>query len=155
MNQRIGNPFTSTGLLYPADQRPDYERFSQTENPSPLGSSPFPRRVDMWFAALSIAARKELSPVDLSGLKTVQFTEGRIFDGDPWRIRALMLVALSVDKSIEVVDDPPRMMSIANGLAAAGAPLIVKMLSEGEDRPIWNLSEALSEALEELLDKGQ
>ena len=103
------------------------------------------------FAALSIAARKELSPVDLSGLKTVQFTEGRIFDGDPWRIRALMLVALSVDKSIDVVDDPPRMMSIANGLAAAGASLIVKMLSQGEDRPIWNLSEALKE----LLDKGQ
>ena len=40
MNQRIGNPFTSTGLLYPAAQRPDYERFSQTENPSPLESSP-------------------------------------------------------------------------------------------------------------------
>lgn len=151
MNQRIANPFTSTGLLYPVDQRPDYERFCQTENPSPLDSSPFPRRVDMWFAALSVAARKGLSPVDLSDIKTVQFTEGRIFDGDPWRLRTLMLVALSIDKAIEVVDDPPRMMTIANGLAAAGAPLIVEMLSEGEDRPIWNISEAL----EELLDKGQ
>ena len=150
MNQRIGNPFTSTRLLYPAAQQPDYERFCQTDNRSPLDRSPFPRRVDMWFAALSIAARNGLPPVDLSTHKTVGFVEGQIFDGDPWRIRALMLVALSVDKSIDVVDNPARMMSIANGLAAAGAPLIVEMLSGGGDRPIWNLSEGL----EKLLNKA-
>ena len=101
----------------------------------------------MWFAALSIAARNGLSPVDLSTNKTVSFVEGEIFDRDPWRIRALILVALSIDGAIEVVDDPPRMMSIANGLAAAGTPLIVRMLSEGEDRQIWNLSEAMQELL--------
>lgn len=147
MNQRISNPFTTVWLQYPAEQRPDYERFCQSENRSPLDSSPFPRRVDMWFAALSVAARKGLPPVDLSSYKTVSFVEGQIFDRDPWRIRALMLVALSVDRTIDVVDDPPRMMSIANGLAAGGAPLIVEMLSEGEDRQIWNLSEALQKML--------
>ena len=151
MNQRISNPFISARLLYPAEQRPHYERFCQTDNPSPLDSSPFPRRVDMWFAALSVAARTGLSPIDLSTRKTVPFVEGQIFDRDPWRIRTLMLVALSIDKSIDVVDDPAHMMSIANGLAAAGAPLIVKMLSEGEDRHIWNLSEAM----EKLLDRGR
>ena len=101
----------------------------------------------MWFSALSIAARNGLSPADLSNNKTVPFVEGKIFDRDPWRIRVLMLVALSVDKTIEVVDDPPRMISIANGLAAAGAPLIVRMLSEGEDLQIWNLSDAMQELL--------
>ena len=151
MNQRITNPFTSTRLLYPAAQRPDYERFCQTENPSSLDNSPFPRRVDMWFAALSLATRNGLSPINLSTHQTVPFTEGKIFDGDPWRVRALMLVALAIDKSIEVVDDPARMMSIANGLAAAGAPVIVEMLSGGDDRPIWNLSEGL----EKLLESGQ
>ena len=151
MNQRISNPFTSVWLQYPAEQRPDYERFCQTDNPSPLDSSPFPRRVDMWFAALSIAIRKGLPPVDLSTHKTLSFVEGQIFDRDPWRIRALMLVALSVDRTIDVVNDPSRMMSIANGLAAGGAPLIVGMLSEGEDRHIWNLSEAI----QKLLDSDQ
>ena len=147
MNQQVRNPFSSAWLRYPAEQRPAYERYCQTDNPSPLDSSPFPRRVDMWFAALSIAARNGLSPVDLSTHKTVSFVEGEIFDRDPWRIRALILVALSVDGAIDVVDDPPRMMSIANGLAAAGTPLIVRMLSEGEDRQIWNLSEAMQELL--------
>ena len=147
MNQRVSNPFTSTRLLYPAAQRPYYEQFCQTDNPSPLDRSPFPRRVDMWFTALSLAARLGLSPLDLSNDNTIAFVEGQIFDRDPWRIRALMLVALSVDKSIDVVNNPTRMMAIANGLAAAGVPTIVKMMSEGEDRHIWNLSEAIEKLL--------
>ena len=148
MNHDFRNPFSTAWLRYPAEQRPSYERFCQTDNPSPLDSSPFPRSVDMWFAALSIAARNGKAPVDLSTFKTVSFVEGKIFDRDPWRIRALMLVALFVDRKIDVVDDPSRIISIANGLAAAGAPLIVEMLSEGEDRHIWNLSEAMQKLLE-------
>ena len=147
MNQRMGNPLTAARLLYPADQQPDYERYCQTDNPSPIDSSPFPRRVDMWFASLSIAARNGLSPADLSGRRTVGFTEGRIFDRDPWRIRALILLALAIEKTIDVVDDPGRIMTIANGLAAAGEPLIVEMLSGGHDREIWNLSESLEDLL--------
>ena len=147
MNHRMGNPFTSSRLLYPADQQPDYEHYCQTDNPSPIDISPFPRRVDMWFASLSMAARNGLNPVDLSGRRTIGFTEGRIFDPDPWRIRALILLALAIDKSIDVVDDTGKIMAIANGLAAAGEPLIVEMLGGGHDREIWNLSESLEALL--------
>ena len=147
MNQNLGNPFVSSRLLYPVEQQQDYVRFCQTENPSPIDTAPFPRRVDMWFAALSIAVRNGMPPADLSGHRTISFVEGDTFDREPWRVRVLMLVALAIDKSIEVVDDPARMMVIANGLAAAGAPVIVEMLTNGSDHPIWNLSEALEALL--------
>ena len=39
-------------------------------------------------------------------------------------------------------------MDIANSLAAAGVPHIVKMLSEGPQRPIWNLSDAFEKLLQ-------
>ena len=147
MNQGLSNPFTSIYIRYPDEQRPDYERFCQTENQSPIDMAPFPRRVDMWFAALSIAAHDGLTPVDLSAQGTTDLVQGSIFDSDPWRIRVLTLLALSIDKSIDVVNNPARIMSIANGLAAAGQPEIVKMLTGGGDRPIWNLSEAFEELL--------
>ena len=39
------------------------------------------------------------------------------------------------------------MMDIANSLAAAGVPYIVEMLNEGNQDPIWNLSDALDKIL--------
>ena len=141
------NPFTNSNLRYPVDQRPDYVRFCQTENTSSNANSPFRRRVDMWMASMSLAARRGLPPVDLSGQETVPFIEGRIFNGDPWRIDAIMMTALTIEKSIDVVSDTAKMMTIANGLAAAGAPLIVEMLTEDPDSPIWNLSRALEDEL--------
>ena len=142
------NPFTNSSLLYPVDQRPDYVHFCRTENTSSRRNSPFRRRVDMWMASMCLAARRGLSPVDLSKQETVPFIEGRIFDGDPWRIEAIMMTALAIEKSIDVVSDTAKMIRIANGLAAAGAPLIVEMLTDGSDSPIWNLSRSLEEELQ-------
>ena len=39
------------------------------------------------------------------------------------------------------------MIAIANGLAATGIPHIVEMLRDGNQDPIWNLSDALDEIL--------
>ena len=147
MNRRENNPFSTAWLVYPIDQRDDYVRFCQTENPSPSDEAPFPRRVDMWFAAVALAARDGLRPVDLRSRSTVQFVQGSIFDSDAWRVRALMLLALAIEQSIEVVENSARMITIANGLAAVGQPLLVEMLNRGQDRPIWNLSTALEELL--------
>ena len=41
------------------------------------------------------------------------------------------------------------MMFIANRLAAAGVPRIVEMLKDGDQEPIWNLSDALERLLTE------
>ena len=147
MNRRENNPFSTAWLVYPVDQRDDYVRFCQTENPSPSDEAPFPRRVDMWFASVALAARNGLRPVDLRSRSPVQFVQGDIFDPDAWRVRVLMLLALAIDQSIDVVENPGRMMAIANGLAAAGQPLVVEMINRGQDRPIWNLSTALEELL--------
>ena len=147
MNRRENNPFSTAWLVYPIDQRDDYVRFCQTENPSPSDEAPFQRRVDMWFAAVALAARNGLRSVDLRSRSTVSFVQGSIFDSDAWRVRALMLLALAIEQSIEVVENPARMITIANGLAAVGQPQLVEMLNRGQDRPIWNLSTALEELL--------
>ena len=147
MTQRYFNHFAGINLVYPADQREYYERFCQTGARSSVDRSPFPRMVDFWFAGLSIAAGRKVKPRDLSGQDTSNFITGAIFDRDSWRVQAVMLAAIAIDESVEVVGDPNRMMAIANGLAAAGVPLIVDLLAEGDQEPIWNLSEGLSDML--------
>lgn len=143
MTQRYHNPFAGIDLIAPVEQRDVYDRYCQTAGRAVIDQSPFPRMVDFWFVGLALAARKGLSPIDLSKQETFKFIEGSIFDRDSWRVQAVMLIAIATMDSVEIVGEPRRMMAIANGLAAAGIPHVVEMLRDGDQDPIWNLSEAL------------
>ena len=151
MIQPNDNPFGTSGLVTPDTQLAYYEQYCQTQQPGRANVKrvPFRRKVDMWFAALSVAVHKNLRPQNLQGQKTSQFiTGGEIFTGnDTWRIQVLMLIAIAIEDTVEVVTDPRRMMEIANGLAAAGVPHIVRMLQEGGEDPIVNISDALEDLL--------
>lgn len=149
MAQQYDNPFVGLGLILPEAQRDFYDQYCQTQagGRRNVDRRPFRRMVDLWFAGLSLAARKQLKPIDLAKEKTSEFITGEIFDReDSWRIQTLMLVAIAVEENLEIVQDPRHMMDIANGLAAAGVPHIVEML-HGDQHPIWNLSEALDNLL--------
>lgn len=145
--QQYPNPFAGIDLIAPIEQRDFYDQYCQTGGHGSVDRSPFPRMIDFWFTGLSIAAREQLKPTDLVKQKTFKFHEGSVFDSDSWRVQTVMLVAIAVDGSVEIVGEPHRMMNIANGLAAAGVPQIVEMLREGDQDPIWNLSDSLDEIL--------
>ena len=150
MAQQYYNPFANINLIVPIEQHDFYNQYCQTGTRASVNQSPFPRMVDFWFAGLSLAARKQLKPVDLTNHKTIIIIEGAIFDRDSWRVQAVMLAAIAIEDNVEVVGDPHRMMAIANGLAAAGVPHIVEMLQRDRNLdPIWNLSDSLYEILEE------
>ena len=154
MAQQYHNPFANIDLIVPVEQHDSYNQYCQTGRRRGVDRSPFPRMVDLWFAGLSLAARKQLKPVNLADQKTVKIIEGAIFDRDSWRVQAVALIAIAIEDNVEVVGNPNRMMAIANGLAAAGIPLIVDMLREGDQDPIWNLSDSLVEILREKMKKN-
>ena len=150
MAQQYDNPFRNMTIISPDTQREDYDRYCQAGQRTKADASPFPRKVDLWFAGLSLAVRKKLDPIDLEAKKknTVSIISGDIFNTDGWQAQAIMLVAIAVEGNLEVVLNPRKMMAIANGLAAAGVPHIVKMLNEGDQRPIRNLSDAFEKLLQ-------
>jgi hypothetical protein len=152
MAQMYHNPFAGIDLVAPIDQRDVYLRYCQTGGHAVIDQSPFPRMVDFWFTGLTLAARKELAPLDLTRSETFKFIEGSIFDRDSWRVQAVMLVAIAVEDDVDILGDPRRVMSIANGLAAAGIPHVAEMLRDGNQDPIWNLSEALDSILRNKID---
>lgn len=151
MAQQYNNPFAKLGLIAPETQRGYYDQYCRANIVGGTGEKadqlPFRRRVDLWLSALALAARKQLKPIDLKKEKTYQFVTGVVFNQDSWRIQIITLVAIAIEDNLEVVQDPRGMMDIANGLAAAGVPYIVEMLNEGNQDPIWNLSDALDELL--------
>ena len=150
--QRYHNPFAGIDLIIPIDQREAYDRYCQTQTrglTTSIDLRPFPRMVDLWFTGLSLAARKQLTPADLSEQKTTKFHEGSVLDSDSWRVHTIMLVAIAIDGNVKIVGEPHRMIALANGLAAAGVPHIIEILRDGDQDPIWNLSDSLDEILKE------
>ena len=105
-----------------------------------------------WISGLRASrwqCERIFKPIDLKKKDTVSIIRyGEVFNTDNWQTQAIMLIAITVEDDLEVVLKPSRMMDIANSLAAAGVPHIVKMLSEGPQRPIWNLSDAFEKLLQ-------
>ena len=148
MADRHHNPFQGTDVFVPSECHEWLDRYSQTGSGRTLGDhSPFPRMVDFWFLAVCVAFRLNLEPQELGGRKKVKIIDGQIFASDPWRIYTLMLMAVAKAGDVEIVAEPRRMMDVVNGLAIAGLPEVVDMLSRGAGEPIWNLSEAVRELL--------
>jgi hypothetical protein len=143
--ERYFNPFATIDLYVPTAFREDFSKYCQTSSKTLIDLSPFPRMGDLWFLAVCIAARKNLKPKDINSTDTYKIIDGSIFGSDPWRIQALMLLAIGISNDVEVVNDPRKMMSLANGLAIAGIPDVIEMLKDGESEPIWNLSDAIDE----------
>ena len=146
MADRYYNPFQTADLRIPESFREDVSRYcqgpTQEGRKTRLGEAPFPRIVDMWFLALCLGA-KDGNREDLTGVKMHKFMDGTVLSSDPWRIDALMLLAISLTKEAAIVAEPAKIMNLANEYAAGGLPVVIDMLKDGDADAIYNLSDNL------------
>ncbi len=147
MADRYFNPFQAIDINVPVQFHEAFERYCQRGANAVIDQSPFPRMVDLWFLSVCVAARLKLEPADVVKSKTVKIIDGSIFSSDPWRIHTLMLIAIGNTGDVQIVSEPRKMMTLANGLAVAGLPKVVEMLKDGDAEPIWNLSDAMDTLL--------
>ena len=110
MAQQYDNPFRNMQIISPTSQQSDYDQYCQTGQRTKPDASPFPRKVDMWFAGILLAKRKNLEHIDLKKQETVDIISGVIFDTDGWQAQAIMLIAIAVKGNLEVVLNPREMM---------------------------------------------
>ena len=147
MADRYFNPFQAIDINVPVEFHESFTRYCQRSADPTIDQSPFPRMVDLWFLAVCVAARLGLEPCDMTKQKTRKIIDGSIFGSDPWRVHILMLIAIGKTGDVEIVSDPRKMMTLANGLAVAGLPDVIEMLKDGNAEPIWNLSDAVDSIL--------
>lgn len=140
---RYSNPFQAIDIDVPVEFHDAFERYCQRRANTVIDQSPFPRMVDLWFLSVCVAARLGLEAADMAKYQTRKIIDGSIFSSDPWRVHTLMLLAIGKTGDIQIVSDPRKMMTLANGLAVAGLPKVIEMLKDGPAEPIWNLSDAI------------
>lgn len=143
MADRYFNPFQAIDINVPIEFHEAFTRYCQRSANAVIDQSPFPRMVDLWFLSVCVAARLSLKPVDIAKDDTKKIIDGSIFGSDPWRVHTLMLIAISKSGDVQIVSEPRKMMTLANGLAVAGLPKVIEMLKDGDAEPIWNLSDAV------------
>ena len=150
MSDRYYNPFQTSELRIPESLREEISRYcqgpTQEGRRTGLGEAPFPRMVDMWFLALCLGAKKGRRE-DLTGIKMHKFMEGTVLSSDPWRIDALMLLAISLTNDTAIVSEPGKIINVANEYAAGGLPDVIDMLKHGDADAIYNLSDNLEAAI--------
>ncbi len=146
---RYFNPFQAIDIYVPIEFHEAFTRYCQRSADAIIDRCPFPRMVDLWFLSVCVAARLGLEPADITNCETTKIIDGSIFSSDPWRIHMLMLIAIGTTDNVEVVAEPRRIMTLANGLAVAGLPKVIEMLKSGDAEPIWNLSDAIDGILRE------
>lgn len=146
MSDDISTSFAGVEVNAPVEFREYFQRYSQSTGASSvadLDRKPFPRMVDFWFLAICVAVKLKLKPADLEGRETYKAIEGSAVISPEWRADALRLIAISETGETDIVQDPRRMMRIANGLAFAGMPRLIEILEQSCDDEMFGLSDEL------------
>lgn len=148
----VANPYANLQLRIPELEWEAVRRFTTTFRPEDgsepnIDQSPFNRYVDMWWAALLVGVRegRRSKPAEWH-----DFTPAVVFNQDPWRIRQLELLAVAEAHSTDVLDDPGKVISMANEYAATGIEILVDRMT-GQTEPIWAVTSAFQSMAEQEL----
>jgi hypothetical protein len=152
----IANPYANLQLRIPEHEWGAVRRFTATFRPEDgsnpnIDRSPFDRYVDLWWAALIVGVREgRMSKLS----EWHDFTPAVVFNQDPWRIRQLELLALAEAGNADVLDDPGKVISIANEYAATGIGILINEMT-GQTEPIWAVTSLFRSTAEQELRYGQ
>lgn len=148
----VANPYVNTQLRIPENEWESVRRYTTTfrsedGSSTDIDRSPYSRYVDLWWAALCLGIREGIKSTPSSWH---DFVTGAVFNQDPWRIRQLELIALAEEENTKVLEEPGKVIDIANKYAATGIRMLVDTMT-GQTEPIWALTGLLRSLAEEAL----
>lgn len=124
----------SDGLVLPSADKEKIETYvaKQSRTRGDVESVPFPRQVDFWAFSICAALAKDLPPkggtVSRWGTRFIYAYQG-ILDENLSALLAVVATA-RMGHDHPDVDNPSRIIELANRLAGAGCPYVLRKLSE-------------------------
>jgi hypothetical protein len=149
---RLVNPFQSQQFHVP-QARHDFLRSLSAQqggdDPGRVAGSdiPFPRMVDAWLLAVAIGrADGAFTRVGAGGVELKAVTALNVLNSHQGAVAFLMHVAVAHEGDAYVVQDPGKVVQIADGYAVSGFESIHEMIGSGSTGSrVLNLSRALTE----------
>ena len=128
----------SHGLVLPQDDDEAINRYvaMHSGERESVERRPFRRQVDFWAfsiaTALALKMEPREGPTGRWGKKFIETSQG-ILDNELCSLLAIIAVA-KLDHDDPEVDEPRRIIDLANRLAGAGCPVVLKELAESDLR---------------------
>lgn len=140
------NPFATFNLEIPNMYRDSVLKFTQTSGQARSEEiAPFRRQVDFWYISFLIGMVRDLDPEEEKN--TYNATAGTIFNTDPYRIHHMQLAYLGRTKNLKFLADSRKVFDFCLGIANAGMPHLISLLSELDERPLWSLFDELEKCI--------
>lgn len=135
------NPYAAQDLFVPRQWHESYDRYTSLAKSEggDLDGAPFPRMIDMWWAALCLGVREGRR--SSLGSDPVKFQTGVILGSDPWRITHLGLLAIA-EEGESVLHRPAEVIRFACEFASTGSEILIEAMA-GHARPMKPLASRL------------
>ncbi|MEM7357934.1 MAG: hypothetical protein AAF431_02415 [Pseudomonadota bacterium] len=140
------NPFASYTIEVPKNYAEDIKKYCQTAGGKITHEyAPFERQVDFWYMSFIYAVANKLQPVPEK--ETRNITPASILSTNAFRITHIQLAFLAHNESIEELANHRRVFEYAMGMANAGIPYLLQILSDQDDKPLWSLLDYVEKQL--------
>lgn len=141
------NPFASYNIEVPKTYADDIKKFCQTAGGKITHEyAPFHRQVDFWYLSFLYAVANNLQPVTEKESRNI--TPASILSSNAFRITHIQLAFLAQSKSIEELANHRRVFDYAIGMANAGTPYLLQVLSDQNDQPLWGMLDHIEDYLD-------
>ena len=145
------NPFANQSIHVPKAYHEDLKLYSTTFGSAEGRSkdfkdAPFKRYVDFWLLAAAVGASQDHF-VTVDRADRYEFITGVVLQRDLATIEFLFLLAIAHTGEPFVVQDPRKVLDIAEGYAAGGIPLVKDMMEAGHLPALQNLTRSLVKEL--------
>ncbi len=141
----VDNPFSNYEIRIPRKHSEQVKRFCSMSGGE---LTPFERQVDFWYFSFIYAVKNKLRPVVHDTKDMVHVISGSILSRDPYRVSHIQAVYLSITNDINSMAEHRKVFDFATELANAGIPHIIQILSDSDNKPLWNILDAIEETLQ-------
>ncbi|EAQ33275.1 hypothetical protein [Idiomarina baltica] len=140
------NPFASYNVELPEAYAERIRSYCSTGGKNVSSEiAPFERQVDFWFFAFVLATVEGLDLVKPS--KTYNATQAHILSSNSERITYIQAVYLAESESLDGLANPRKVWDFACQRAHAGVPRLIQILSDTDQKPLWNFLDVIDNSV--------
>lgn len=140
----LDNPFSNYEIRIPRAYSEQVKRFCSMSGGE---LTPFERQVDFWYFAFLYAVKNKLRTTHYEPKDMVNVVSASILIRDPYRISHMQAAYLSLENDIDGLANDKKVFDFVAGLANSGIPHVIQILSDSDNKPLWNILDSIESSL--------
>lgn len=140
------NPFSNFNIEMPKKYDEQIKNYCMTGGAGKSREqAPFDRQVDFWYCSFLLSIKQKLTPI--LEKETYNVIAGTILSVDSYRITHIQAAYLAITDDFDGLAENRKVFDFALGMANAGIPKLLQILSDTDQKPLWNILDEIESGL--------